>query len=55
MMRYERNKGDLRERKLNEVARAEVEKQEALLEYVAAMADIELPEDGSEVTDDEHE
>jgi hypothetical protein len=44
---------DPRAEKLREWQDAQIERQEGLLEYVAIMADVELPEEDAEGVDDE--
>ena len=44
---------DVRAEKLREWQDAQIDKQAGLLEYVAIMADVELPDDDEGVDDDE--
>lgn len=54
MNTYEKNQGDLAEEKAAEKARADVAKQQALIEYLYLLSDIDMPdEDGEEVSDNE--
>ena len=47
-MLFKRNKMDLNEKAMLEYAQAESAKNEALIEYVAMMADVELPTEEEE-------
>lgn len=44
---YERQTINLAEEKANEKNRADIARQQATLEYLAAMTDIELPDEGA--------
>lgn len=44
----ERHAGTVAEQRRREDMEAAVERQQALMEYIAVMADVELPEDGAE-------
>lgn len=47
-MFYQKLKRSIAEQRAEERSRAEVEKQAALLEYVATMADVDLPTEDTE-------
>ena len=48
MLFIKKNKDAIRDTRRDENVRAQVEKQGALLEYVAIMADVVLPEEGEQ-------